>query len=75
MKFCCLCGSQLVWQSDFDALDYGYEENGIVSVYSCSNQLNCNITFEVIDLFDNSHDYSNSDVYDYRNIKYFKSED
>lgn len=34
---CSACNSKLIWQSDFDAEDYGFEFEGIVSVYLCSN--------------------------------------
>lgn len=34
--FNCLCNS-LVWQSDFDYEDFGYEGEGIVHILVCSN--------------------------------------
>lgn len=65
MRFCMLCGSPVIWQSDFDAEDYGYSEEGVVGIYHCSNELNCNTYFELIDLFNN----------DDRHIKYFIVDD
>lgn len=34
-----------IWKADFDFSDYGYEGEGIVSVYECTN---CRATIEVI---------------------------
>lgn len=70
MAFCMLCGSELIWQSDFDSEDLGYTKDGVIGVYQCSNSANCNTTFEIIDLFEEDEDYNNTDVYDYRFIKY-----
>lgn len=40
---CWFCGHELIWQSDFDFEDYGYEGEGIVAVLSCSH---CNAYVE-----------------------------
>lgn len=34
---CHFCGEELIWGGDFDASDYGYEENGVVTNLTCSN--------------------------------------
>lgn len=34
---CGFCGGALIWQSDFDFDDFGYEGEGIVSQAICSN--------------------------------------
>ncbi|CEN81842.1 hypothetical protein NE452_02000 [Paeniclostridium sordellii] len=70
MPFCILCGSKLVWQSDFDAEDYNYTKDGVVGIYQCSNSPKCGAIFEIVDLFEEDEDYNNTDVYDYRFIKY-----
>lgn len=70
MAFCILCGSELTWQSEFDAEDCGYTKDGLIGFYKCPNIANCNANFEIIDLFDEDEDYNNTDVYDYRFIKY-----
>ena len=33
---CGMCGGALIWQSDYDFEDFGYEGKGIVSVATCS---------------------------------------
>lgn len=38
--------TKLVWQADFDFSDYGYEGEGIVSEYICSN-CNARVKIEV----------------------------
>ena len=44
-KFCYNCGSKnVIWGCDFDYEDYGYEGNGIVSNYSCTD---CGAQIEV----------------------------
>ena len=35
---------KIVWQSDFDAEDCGYDFKGIVSMYTCAN---CGANYEV----------------------------
>ncbi len=32
---CGFCGEKMVWQNDFDACNLGYDEDGIVTYYSC----------------------------------------
>jgi endogenous inhibitor of DNA gyrase (YacG/DUF329 family) len=32
---CPACNKKMVWQSDFDSEDYGYEDSGIVTIYEC----------------------------------------
>lgn len=34
----CICGAKMIWNSDFDFEDYGYDENGVVSHYYCSDE-------------------------------------
>ena len=35
--YCPVCGHKsAVWQSDWDAADYGYECDGIVTMYTCA---------------------------------------
>jgi len=45
---CFKCNSNVIWQSDFDAEDYGIEEEGIVSTYTCSE---CESFYEVYTIF------------------------
>ena len=35
MPSCLNCGSELIWQADFNGEDYGYEEEGMVTVWDC----------------------------------------
>ena len=37
MWTCGICGTPLIWGSDFDFEDYGMGGEGIVSNYSCPN--------------------------------------
>lgn len=56
--------TQLYWNSDFSTEDFGYEVDGIVGVYSCSDE-NCGAVYEIADFFlENDNDI--------RVIKYFK---
>lgn len=48
MLYCPLCGNKLLWQSDFTFEDYGYEEDGIISIYTCQNKQTCGVDFELI---------------------------
>jgi len=41
---CWFCGSPLIWGSDFNFEDYGYEGDGIVATFNCSN---CNAEGEL----------------------------
>ena len=38
---CCFCGGKMIWQNDFMIEDFGGIEDGIVSIYCCSE---CNNT-------------------------------
>ena len=40
---CSNCGRIMIWGSDFDSEDYGYDELGMVSNYSCE----CGATVEM----------------------------
>ena len=42
--FKCICGTEMIWGSDFDFADYGYDEDGVVSYYSCPN-CECSMEF------------------------------
>ena len=56
---CLNCKCKLVWGCDFDAADYGYDTDGIVSTYSCSND-DCGLFYEFVELFppeNESYDY------------------
>lgn len=35
MTNCWFCGAEMIWGSDFDFSDFGYEGDGIVAVLSC----------------------------------------
>tara|TARA_R110000822_G_scaffold53335_1_gene137613 strand:+ start:3057 stop:3224 length:168 start_codon:yes stop_codon:yes gene_type:complete len=48
---CPRCNTNLIWDSDFDAEDYGIEQDGIVSIYTCPDD-KCNIIVTIYDLFD-----------------------
>lgn len=51
MAQCFFCDTEVIWQNDFDAADYGYEDDGIVGVYVCPE---CGAEYEV-------HTYSNKE--------------
>lgn len=44
MGKCFLCGTEVVWQNDFDAEDVGYEDEGVAHFYTCPN---CGAEYEV----------------------------
>ena len=44
--YCVCCDSKCHWNSDWDANDYGYEHEGVIGLYSCSN---CSLDFEIRD--------------------------
>lgn len=44
---CWYCGGQLCWDADFDAEDFGYEEEGIVTRLHC-NDCGAVVTYELI---------------------------
>lgn len=48
--YCIRCGKKAHWSSDYDASDYGYEMEGVVGVYTCSDE-NCGAVHEIIDFF------------------------
>lgn len=41
---CFNCGADLIWESDFNADEVGYEEEGIVTFYTCPN---CGADYQV----------------------------
>lgn len=48
---CPICGEKsLIWNSDFNAEDYGIESDGIVSVFTCSNE-DCRVIINQIELW------------------------
>lgn len=53
MYKCIDCNIDMIWQSDFDFEDCGYEGEGIVSFYMCPK---CEELFEVL------IDFNNDDV-------------
>lgn len=55
---CFLCGGQVIWQSDFDFEDYGYEGEGIVQNYTCSK---CGAEYEVRSSFKDEEDTQTDD--------------
>lgn len=65
--YCICCGRKAHWSSDFDTSDYGYEVEGVVGVYSCSND-ECGAVYEIIDFFIEGKE-------DQRVIKYSRLED
>lgn len=48
------CDSKLVWQSDFDFEDVGYEGDGIVSYWICPK---CNSMHELVSDFELGEEY------------------
>ena len=46
---CFFCRGALIWQNDFDTEDYGIDEEGIVSVLTCSN---CGANWEGVQIFE-----------------------
>lgn len=71
--YCLLCGSKLLWESEIspDETPMNYEENGIVGVYHCTNEENCNATFHIINL--ESENIDPEDNYTTREIRYFQN--
>lgn len=74
MLKCMFCGSNLNWQCDYDAPDMGYDCEGIVGCYMCTNEKDCGMFFEIIDLFpdENSKCF---ETYEERFIKYYNLKD
>lgn len=46
MYKCFYCNHWLVWDSDFDSDEVGYEDNGIVHFYTCPS---CGARYEVFE--------------------------
>lgn len=61
--YCICCGNnhQAHWSSDWDASDYGYDCEGIIGLYICSN---CGTHIEVRDFYINEKEEE-------RSIKYY----
>lgn len=41
---CIRCGEELCWQSDFSYEDYGFEDEGLITIYHC---LLCDASYEI----------------------------
>lgn len=65
--YCVCCGRKAHWSSDFETSDYGYEVEGVVGIYTCSNE-DCKTVHEIIDFFIEGKE-------DQRVIKYSKFEE
>ena len=35
MTKCWFCGEEMIWNSDFDFSDFGYEGEGVVAILTC----------------------------------------
>lgn len=70
MPYCMLCGSQLIWQNDYDFADFDIDKIGIVGIYICSNPNTCGAIFEVQDLYYDDSEINSLDIYNNRSIKY-----
>ena len=57
---CLICKSELNYQSEFDAREYGFDANGLITIFSCPNK-DCNLIYELIELIEpedgDSEDY------------------
>lgn len=51
MYKCFRCGSELIWQNDYDSEDIGICYDGITNVLMCSNE-DCNCMTYCFDIFD-----------------------
>ena len=51
---CWFCGKPLIWNSDFDKEDCGYEGEGIVTFLSCSG---CGAMWEGVQSFEEEEQY------------------
>lgn len=60
---CLICKSKLCYSSDFDARDCGFDADGRVTVFSCSNQ-DCKLIYELIELIEPENGES-EDFYTY----------
>lgn len=59
---CTQCGCKtLIWNSDFNAEDYGIESDGIVSCFTCSNE-DCDVIIHQIELWDEEEGTEYKDV-------------
>ena len=58
--YCTCCNGKCHWHNDLDANDLGYEHEGVIGLYTCSN---CSIDFEIRDLM--------VDEDEVRSIKYY----
>ena len=47
--------SPLQWNNDFSTEDYGYEFDGVISVYSCPHE-NCNAHYDIINFYTNDNE-------------------
>lgn len=48
---CLICKSKLLYESDFDARECGFDADGTVTMFSCSNQ-DCELVYELIELIE-----------------------
>ena len=63
--YCLCCSSKAHWSSDWDAQsDFGYEHNGVIGLYICSNTETCGAHMEIRDLFITENEEE-------RSIKYY----
>lgn len=57
---CLICKSDLKYETEIDAKEYGFDTNGTVSTFTCSNS-ECNLDYELIELIEpidgNSNDF------------------
>lgn len=59
--YCTCCKGKCHWSSDWDANDLGYEHEGVIGLYTCSN---CSVDFEI-------RDFIIDDESEVRSIKYY----
>ena len=50
---CWFCGGHLIWQNDFNTEDYGIEEEGIVTVLTCSD---CGAVWEGTQIYEEAEE-------------------
>lgn len=60
---CLICKSELCYGSDFKARDCGFDADGTVTIFSCSNQ-DCELVYELIELLE-PEDGASEDFYSY----------
>lgn len=51
---CKICNSETFWCNDFDTEDYGYDFEGIVSIWCCGN---CDRLYQHVNNFDDNREY------------------